>query len=95
MAPKKKKGKKKKSKKDDKDKDPDAEKPKYVNEPPPYIDPKKDAQVAKLRLILAVPPHTFLNANWEAPVSTRLYMLFRRIIQLHGGSIENVRVSVH
>ena len=40
---KKKKGKKKKAKKEDKDKDPDAEKPKYINEPPPYIDPVKDA----------------------------------------------------
>ena len=85
---------KKKSKKADGDKDPDAEKPKYINEPPPFIDPKKDAPVAKLRLVLAVPPHTFLNANWEAPVSTRLSMLFRKIVSLHGGSIENVRVCV-
>ena len=75
-----KKGKKKKSKKDKDDKDPEGEKPKYINEPPPFIDPKKDAQVAKLRLMLSVPCHNFLNANWEAPVSTRLYMLFRQII---------------
>ena len=50
MVPKKKKGKKKKAKKEDKEKDPDAEKPKYQNEPPPYIDPVKDAQVAKIKL---------------------------------------------
>ena len=43
MAPKKKKKGKKKGKKSA-DKDPDAEdKPKYINEPPPYIDPVKDA----------------------------------------------------
>ena len=56
MAPKKKK-KGKKKKKSDKDKDPDEEKPKYINEPPPYIDPVKDAQVAKLKLCLSTPPH--------------------------------------
>ena len=94
MAPKKKK-KGKKKKKSDKDKDPDEEKPKYINEPPPYIDPVKDAQVAKLKLCLSTPPHQFLHTIWEAPVSTRLYMLFRKIKQLHGGSISDIRVTVH
>ena len=78
MAPKKKKGsKKKKAKKEDKEKDPDAEKPKYQNEPPLYIDPVKDASVAKIKLQLAAPPHSFLSTTWEAKVSTRLYTLFR------------------
>ena len=95
MAPKKKKKGKKKGKKSA-DKDPDAEdKPKYINEPPPYIDPVKDAQIAKLKLCLSTPPHQFLNVMWEPPVSTRLYMLFRKIKQLHGGSISDIRVTVH
>ena len=95
MAPKKKKGKKKAKKKDKADKGDEEEKPKYINEPPPYIDPVKDAQVAKLILHLATPPISFLRTTWEAPVSTRLYMLFRKIRQIHGGSISDIRVTVH
>ena len=94
MPPKKKKGKKKKAKKEDKDKDPDAEKPKLLNEKPDYIDPKRDAPVAKITLQLASPFLPYLNSVWEAPVSTRLYMLFRKIQAMHGGSIENISVCL-
>ena len=92
MPPKKKKG-KKKAKKKDKNKEADAEKPKMVDEKPEYVDPVKDAPVAKIKLYLASTATPFLNANWEAPISTRLSAVFRGIVALHGGSIENVRVS--
>ena len=96
MPAKKKKGKKKGKKKDKADKGDEEEKPKYINEPPPYIDPVKDAQVATLKLCLATPPINFLKNNIvEMPVSTRLYMLFRKIRELHGGSISDIRVTVH
>ena len=95
MAPKKKKGMKKKAKKADPSIDPDAEKPIYKNEPPPYLDPVKDAPIARMKLQLAAPCHSFLTTTWEARNSTRLYMLFRQIKQLHGGAIDNIKVCNH
>ena len=101
MPPKKKKVKKKKKKATGEDF------PKIVNEIPTYIDPVKDAPVVKLKFLPSIPStgyyHGFFprfrtfnsNAIWDIPVSTTLNMVFRRIKEIHGGSIEGIRVSLY
>ena len=88
---KKKKGKKKKSSAADKPKD---DQPKAVNEPPPYRDPIRDAPVATITVQLANPNHGLLNEKIYLQVSNRLYTLQQKIKELHGGSIENIRICL-
>ena len=91
----KKKGKKKskKSKKtDDEPKDDDA--PKEVNEKPIFRHPIKDAPIATIKVQLANPLTSMIVGDFKMRTSMKLYSLQQKIKELHGGSIENIRVGL-
>ena len=88
----KKKSKKKKSSAGEKKADDDQPKP--VNPPPNYLDPIKDAPYAKIQCQLANPNHGLFKMDIKMKVSNRLYSLQAKIKELHGGSIENIRICL-
>ena len=92
MPIKKKKGKKKK-KSSAAEKKPDEEAP-PKNEPPPVADPIRDAPIAKIQVQLANPNHGMFKMDLKMKVSNKLYSLQQRIKELHGGSIENIRICL-
>ena len=92
MAVKKKKGKKKKKASGEKKAVDDQPKP--VNEPPPFRDPIRDAPVTNITCVLANPPHAIFSMEIKMKVSQKLYSLQQKIKELHGGSIENIRICL-
>ena len=93
MAPKKKKGKKKK-KSAAGEKKADDDQPKPVNEPPPFRDPIIDAPLAKIQCALANPMHGLFTMDIKMKTSMRLYSLQQKIKELHGGSIEGIKICL-
>ena len=94
MAPKKKKGKKKK-KSSATEKKADDDQPKPVNEPPIFRDPVLDAPVATLKCQLANPGLGLIQMELKMRTSCKLYSLQQRIKELHGGSIEQIRICMN
>ena len=93
MPGKKKKGKKKKksSTKDDK---PADDQPKVQNLAPVFIHPIRDAPIAKIQVQLANPNHGLFKMDLKMKTSSRLYSLQQKIKELHGGSIDNIRICL-
>ena len=89
---KKKKGKKKKSS-SAAEKKPDDDKPKIESNKPDYVHPIRDAPMAELNLKMAAPLGSFQQIDkWRVPCSTRLYMIQKKIVDLFGGSVSDVRL---
>ena len=94
MAPKKKKKSKGKKKRTTSAKD-DEERPKVIQDKPEYEHPLRSAPRATMSIQLAFPPTNLMTIDkWEAPTSTRLYMLQREIAKLYGGSVDDIRICV-
>ena len=92
--PKKKAKKKGKKKSSAGEKKADDDQPKPVNEPPPFRDPIIDAPIAKILCQLANPNHGLFKMEIKMKVSNKLYSLQQKIKELHGGSIENIRICL-
>ena len=94
MAKGKKKGKKSKKKRTTSAKNED-EKPKIMTEKVEYLHPLRSAPRAVMNIQLAAPQTGLKNIEkWEAPTSTRLYMLQQKISDLYGGSVSDIKICI-
>ena len=93
MPGKKKKGKKKKKSSTKEDK-PADDQPKVQNLAPVFIHPIRDAPIATLAVHLANPNSGLFKMDIKMKTSSRLYSLQQKIKELHGGSIDNIRICL-